>query len=361
MGWQDRRYEPEREESGFRRALRKVFGEGANFYSWALPLFTVWGIRVRIHLIFVVMIVAELIQALLGSGPGWQATLIRISVLFVLVLLHELGHCFACRWVGGDASDILMWPLGGLAMCAPPHNARANLITTAGGPMVNVLLVPILGGVLLALGAPRGMLLFNLFHPSTTFNTAVWMATSEAQFYLHLAVWWAYVMNMYLLLFNMLLPMFPMDAGRLVQEALWFRMGFIRSMQIAVNVGLFMAVAVGIYGAVANASQLMMIAIFCGLTCWMERQRVAMLEPDGIPGYNFDRGYQGMPGDEPQRPSKRANKAWAKRVKEEQELTAEVDRILEKIRTEGMASLTRKEKGVLKGETERKRKESAGR
>ncbi len=37
------------------------------------------------------------------------------GLLFVSVLLHEFGHCFAARWVDGDATEIMIWPLGGLA------------------------------------------------------------------------------------------------------------------------------------------------------------------------------------------------------------------------------------------------------
>jgi len=35
---------------------------------------------------------------------------------FGIVLLHEFGHCFASRWVGGERDEIMMTPLGGLAL-----------------------------------------------------------------------------------------------------------------------------------------------------------------------------------------------------------------------------------------------------
>jgi Zn-dependent protease len=61
-------------------------------------------------------------------------------MLFLVVLLHELGHCFGARAVDGDAQDVLLWPLGGLAYADVPHTPRANFIYTAAGPAVNVLL-----------------------------------------------------------------------------------------------------------------------------------------------------------------------------------------------------------------------------
>src|SRR5207244_2083241 len=58
--------------------------------------------------------------------------------LFVAILLHELGHCFAARWMEGEANEVLLWPLGGLARVDVPHTPRANFITAAAGPAVNL-------------------------------------------------------------------------------------------------------------------------------------------------------------------------------------------------------------------------------
>jgi Zn-dependent protease len=66
-----------------------------------------------------------------------------MGLLFVSVLLHELGHCFGARAVDGDANDVLLWPLGGLAFAEVPHTPRAHFITTAAGPAVNLLLCSI--------------------------------------------------------------------------------------------------------------------------------------------------------------------------------------------------------------------------
>ena len=49
--------------------------------------------------------------------------------------------------MNGEANDVLLWPLGGLAYVEVPNTARANFVTAAGGPLVN------LGLCLLAAGA----------------------------------------------------------------------------------------------------------------------------------------------------------------------------------------------------------------
>ena len=69
------------------------------------------------------------------SPRSW---LVMCGLLFLSILLHEFGHCFAARSVDGDATEVLLWPLGGLAYCDVPHTPRANLITALGGPAVNL-------------------------------------------------------------------------------------------------------------------------------------------------------------------------------------------------------------------------------
>ena len=89
--------------SGTTRAHGLAFGGGVIVSFWLL---------------------AGLLFALRAGGAqlGWGFQLqsppvvAGLAVLFfVSVLCHELGHCFVARWVDGDATEIMMWPLGGLA------------------------------------------------------------------------------------------------------------------------------------------------------------------------------------------------------------------------------------------------------
>ena len=87
-----------------------------NWLNWSFAIGYVSGIRVRVHITFVLLLIFRLIEQ---RDPLW--TLRWTGLLFISVLLHEFGHALACRSVGGTANDILMWPLGGLAYCAPPQ------------------------------------------------------------------------------------------------------------------------------------------------------------------------------------------------------------------------------------------------
>ncbi len=315
--------------------------------DWSIPLYRAGGIRVRVHWLFVVWVAFELFAAATQPGrlgPGYRA--LMIGALFSLVLLHEYGHCLACRRVGGTADDILLWPLGGLAFCRPPHRWRASLVTTLGGPLVNVALVPVLGAVLLAMGLGWDALLFNPFQPGAALgrlNLSTWW---------HVAAWWLYYVNLALLAFNMLVPMFPMDAGRVLQEILWARLGYARSMWIATTVGLAAAGVLAVLGLAGGQNTLLMIAVLGGLTCYSERQKLRYLrwqEQEESPW-----AASAQVRAEPERHERGARAAERARRAAETH-AAEVDRILAKIARSGMGSLSRAEKATLESESSRKR------
>lgn len=359
MGIQDRRYQPSEGESGFRRALRRIFVEGDNFFGWSLPLFRVAGINVRIHIIYIVIIITRLLWSAKPDALGFRLELFVQVTLFVLVLLHEFGHCIACRKVGGEADQILMWPLGGLAMCRPPHDWKPALITTIGGPAVNLALIPVFGGVILALGGGWDALVFNVFDPRTAYM-AEWYRFDAS--YLHYMLGAAYVANLYLFLFNMCLVMFPMDAGRILQELLWRRIGYRRSMLVATNTGMVLACVVGVFALVSNNNILFGVAVFAGITCFVERRRVMMLEDEGEYdlGRPSDYGYGPRAARSEQEGSSEERRRYEKARKRQQADAAhqaEVDRVLAKIAEAGMGSLSRSERKVLERETERKRKQ----
>lgn len=343
MGIQDRRYDQNSSGGG----LGGRFA-GGGFFDWSLPLFRVpsgvpgiGGIMVRLHLLYIIIVVSELFSASRAGSLGLQYAAVMMGVLFLLVLLHEFGHCLACRIVGGSADQILMWPLGGLAMCSPPHRWKAALITTIGGPGVNVILAPVLGLILLLAGAGWSEVVFNPFNPGPAALTVRDIGGTKLVW-----LWSAHYMNLTLLAFNVLLPMYPMDGGRIVQELLWWRIGYRRSMVISVNVGLISAIVVGVYAIISGEMRLLGIALFGGMTCYNQKQHLAMMREEPDWAYDTDRGNQGFK-DQRSEPSwfqQRKAKAAQQR---EQQLNAEVDRILQKIRKEGMGALTAKERATL--------------
>lgn len=302
-------------------------GIGGGF-PWSFPLFTVIGIRVRVHLVFIIWVIFELLNASKGAGLLWESA--SIGTLFGIILLHEFGHCLACRWVGGTADDVLLWPLGGLASCNPPQNWKAELITVLGGPAVNVVLAPILAGLVLLAGVGPEFLIFNPLRPDWPGN-AGWMGTFAFA---------AYFRNIWLLLFNMLLPMYPMDAGRTLQCLLWPVIGHRKSLKVAASIGLGCAVLVGVYSLTSGGGILLLIALAAGFASWQTLQSL--------------RGGWEVADEPPVNLERLRKKAVKARAKQEN-ADAELDRILAKIKDEGIDSLTGREKKFLERDTERRR------
>jgi len=319
--------------------------------SWSLPLVRVARIDVRLHLFFIVFVVVELLQAWLAlprrggdSTFGAAIVLILLAWLFWSVLLHEFGHCLAARAGGGEAHEILMWPLGGLASCRSAPSWKAHLFTAVGGPAVNagilLIAVPALGwltGVWWGVAIPSPLGLSLPFEVERS-----WWLTA-----LYLLIW----VNLLLLLFN-LLPLFPLDGGRILQALLWPRLGYATAMRLSVRAGYIGAIALAVFALVYDRTLLLALALFGGLVCYQTvhklnyTQQVLGFEP-------------GPEGELEPAPDPEALQREAQRRRKEEE-AAELDRVLNKINEAGLGSLTARERRLLKEATERRRRSSEG-
>ena len=183
-----------------------------------IRLFKFSGIQVYLHFSWFIVAAYEFTQrAGAYERPIWSA--FEYLALFAIVLLHEFGHALACRQTGGTADQIVLWPLGGIAFVNPPRRPGAVLWSIVAGPLVNVLLLPVLFVALALAGAGSGI------EPSdfSEFVLQVWR------------------INLGLLIFN-ILPVYPLDGGQILRSLLWFPLGEIRSLQIASVLGLIGAV-----------------------------------------------------------------------------------------------------------------------
>lgn len=337
-----------------------------NPINWSLSVGRLFDVRVRVHLFFLFGAVYVLSQDLkhaeaarqpLSEALAWGMG--TSAALFLMVLLHEFGHCFGARRVGGSADEILLWPLGGLASVSPPHDPRSHFITAAAGPFVNLVLFALLGGAIaLWLGTPAAIP-WNPLHPFTPLRLEAFPTTAQR---------WLLVvfgLNYTLFLFNVLLPMFPFDGGRLIQALLWARTGYGRSMEIATGMGMVGAIVLaGLSFFLVDQSVLLIgIAAFGYLTCYQQRRQLKEDFAAGDFDYDSARGY--APLEEPGRPrragwwARRKAHRLAERARRErdelQRREQEFDRILAKISVSGMASLTSQERRLLEEETQRRR------
>jgi Zn-dependent protease len=227
----------------------------------SIRLFRFVGIDVFLHWSWFMVAIFE-INARSGRYSTILWNIVEYLALFVIVLLHEFGHALACRQVGGRSNQIVLWPLGGVAYVDPPPRPGATLWSIVAGPLVNVVLTPILWGLVIA------------------GRNASWALTMPNSFQLLHAVLF---MNVALLIFN-ILPIYPLDGGQILRALLWFVMGRARSLMVATLIG-FVGVAGLIVVAVRSASLwLGVLAGFILLNCWGGmKQAMALLRLGKLP------------------------------------------------------------------------------
>jgi Zn-dependent protease len=175
------------------------------FLYWGLPVGRIAGIHVRVHWLLLLYWASQLnsyLRAGIDSRAALLAWALGAALFFGSVLLHELGHAFAARRVGGRATEILLWPLGGLAYCVAPETWRAQLAVAAGGPLVT-LGIALVSFAAFTLG---GALLDGLT------GTARLAAIVSEEVLVD--------RNFYLLVLN-LIPLYPLDGGRIVHASVW--------------------------------------------------------------------------------------------------------------------------------------------
>src|ERR1700686_718583 len=181
----------------------------------SIRLFHFAGIDLFLHWSWFLVAAFE-IQNRAGRYSSISWNVLEYLSLFLIVMLHEFGHALACRQVGGRANQIVLWPLGGVAYVDPPPRPGATLWSIAAGPLVNVVLLPILF-VAVTLGRSAGM-----------------PATAPDLYKLLDTVFW---INVGLLIFN-ILPIYPLAGGQILRALLWCVRGRPRSLMVATILGL---------------------------------------------------------------------------------------------------------------------------
>ena len=130
-------------------------------------------------------------------------------------------------------------------------------------------------------------------------------------------------------------------------------------MLIATTVGMIAAILMGLYALAKSQYLLLVIALFGYITCHQERQLVkaGLREEDNPMGYDFSGGFSTLP-DKTKRKGwftrwreKAKQGAWEAKRKEQELLEKRVDAILDKVKRDGINSLSRHEKKLLEDAT----------
>jgi len=219
--------------------------------SWKLG--RVAGIDLYLHPSALLMFL--LVSGAMGTG---LETLAFVVALFGSIVLHELGHCQMARRYGIGTSDITLYLFGGVArLQRMPRSAGPELLIALAGPAVNFAIA----GVLLA---------------TVALGSVVGAASPLLEQVLYT--------NLALALFN-LLPIFPMDGGRVLRALLSGWIGRLRATEVAASIGRIAAVVGGVYFLANGAWQPAILALFVYMAGGLELSQVrAEGRPTRAPG-----------------------------------------------------------------------------
>ncbi|MFT7537406.1 MAG: Zn-dependent protease [Hyphomicrobiaceae bacterium] len=314
---------------------------------------TWFSVHVRMYWAAVILMPLVFLQRVPSASPGEAILLTTICFvgLFAIIWTHEMGHIAAAWRYHIRTSKITLGPLGGLAhLNAPAKTPKEDIWISLAGPAVHLLWLLVLW-------------------PIEWLLTDVAYATSWYGF----AVWYLVTTNQVLLLFN-LLPIFPLDGGRVLRALLAMKYHPNRATIWAANVGIVGGVVIAL-GAMTQASAASSIGFIIGLSCVLasiNEKRAARhiliygatqrdpweTDPDawkhGGDGHD-DEGQERKPGWLAQRRAVRAQQIAAASSQAAADQEAQVDAILERVSQVGMSGLTEQEKNILQQASKKRR------
>lgn len=219
----------------------------------AIKLFTIRGIEIKMHFTFpLILIWAGLSFGVFNQGgvEGGVYGVLVTSLVFLIVLLHELGHSIAAQYYRVPVKQIILLPIGGVAQLEEiPEDPKQELVIAAAGPLVNfllaiglILVAPLLGVSL----STRGLLsLANLLGELSLSSIFIYVFTT----------------NLFIGLFN-LIPAYPMDGGRILRALMATRLSYTRATSVAVAIGQVLSWGFGLWGFLNGNFFLIILAFF---------------------------------------------------------------------------------------------------
>ncbi len=219
--------------------------------------FRLFGVPVRVHPFFWVV---ALLLGMSGGPADPLVTLVWVAVVFVSILVHELGHAIVQRYYGGRPW-ITLYSFGGLASCDDcDRSPRAQILISLAGPFAGFFFAGFVISILIALQRFRG------------FEWA-WIPVNWVPFksQLDLVVFFLLFVNIAWGVVN-LLPIYPLDGGRIARELFTLRdprAGVIQSLQLSAGA----AVLVAVY---ALTRQMFFMAIMFGFLAYGSFQTLQM-------------------------------------------------------------------------------------
>jgi Zn-dependent protease len=211
----------------------------------SLRVATVFGIDIRLHVTFVLVLLLGAWPWLVWGPAGGLFGAVMSLAVFACIALHELGHSLVAKAFGIPVTDITLTPIGGVAVLKDrPKTPTQELLIAIAGPAVNVVLALAFFGIGVWLETLPGLVdAMTSFGRQAPRAEHIWVMLVSA--------------NVMLALFNML-PALPMDGGRVLRALLSYALDAERATRIAAVVARVVAIGfVALWAFSDNASPML--------------------------------------------------------------------------------------------------------
>jgi Zn-dependent protease len=289
-----------------------------------------------------------------------------LLILFLSVLIHELGHVVAANRLGIRVDEMILGPLGGLGPAPPVPEPQHDLLMIAAGPLMN-LGVCFLASLCLAIHG--GVDLLGLMNPVAPSEIIVGAPLIVA---IKMTLW----INWLLVLVN-LIPAYPFDGGRALRAAILIvrpRLDPSRAVLIVAAAAKVIAVGLLIIAWIVRTDHpdpnsvvqtwfaLVLLSIFVFFSARKaESVATAPTSEEAFLGYDFSEGYTSLERSGPKTFTKPPQSSllvrwWQhrreQRAQRQREIEAyedgRVDEILLRVHEAGYESLTSEERALLR-------------
>ncbi len=211
--------------------------------NWSVPIFKLFGIRVRLHYTFLILL-AFIALPILSANPHAKQMALFLFLetlgIFLIIILHEFGHSLVAIRLGAKVKDIILLPFAGFSRIENmPEKPIPEIIIALAGPAVNFLLFAIIWGIV------------GDFSEFTKIISDLFSATEMKLPELNLMNFLIFLgaFNLFVAVFN-ILPVFPMDGGRALRGFLSLFMTTANATIVAVEIGRFFSFLFTIYAIV---------------------------------------------------------------------------------------------------------------
>jgi Zn-dependent protease/predicted transcriptional regulator len=220
--------------------------------GWSFPLGRWFGVDLRIHTFFLLLLAFCLLSTSVAGVPAWRGFMLWMLLLMV-VFVRETARLILATYHGLQLRSVLLLPIGGLFSYANPESAeratgsRIQALLAITGPIANLLFAVVIAGLIVGSAPGVSLVAKPWITPTHLMRSTVWLSAMLG-------------------LLN-LVPAYPLDAGRILRGHMARTRGQAQATKAASGLGQ----GVGLLAMIAGLALLALpnTGLAAGLSPWL--------------------------------------------------------------------------------------------